>query len=301
MEIALCSKRKIGFVTGTEKRDNTDAVKAEAWDTCNSMVISWLLASVPDQIKRAVMFTGTAEDIWKQLEATYSVANGSRKYQLCKAMYELKQNNKKIADYYTDFKLKKEEDEQKLFQFLNGLKEQYATLRSQILMMSPLPTVNTVCLPLPSKIEEDSGEDAEANFVEVAQCNMVQDKTKEWVIDSGITLGEVMYAPNFTHNLISVHKLTRDENCKVVFHPKFCLIQSSDNEEVKAVGKEEKGVYYLIDATVNKVITSLKEATHRKMLNSESNECRFSGNSELNIPETVEKTKYKKDSANLWH
>ncbi|KAL2939151.1 Retrovirus-related Pol polyprotein from transposon TNT 1-94 [Bienertia sinuspersici] len=511
MEIALCSKRKIGFVTGTEKRDNGDPVKAEAWDTCNSMVISWLLASVTDQIKRAVMFTGTAEDIWKQLEATYSVANGSRKYQLCKAMYELKQNNKKIADYYTDFKclweefdalkdyppitrmnnemtayisaVKKEEDEQKLFQFLNGLKEQYATLRSQILMMSPLPTVNTVCgmlqqeesqnevfysskeenekgfammgkksdlicsncskrghtqescwactvcgknghatencwylkgfppkrqqnnkefkdkgkgsnskpqigresnrtggskwqkgkekfsanictqsegngitaqqleqllkvLPLPSKTEEDSGEDAEANFVEVAQCNMVQAKTKEWVIDSGathhmsgcedhlrdmklteyranihlpngekslvthtgpvklkagITLGEVMYAPNFTHNLISVHKLTKDENCKVVFHLKFCLIQNSDNNEVIAVGKEEKGVYYLINETVNKVVTSLKEAAHRKMLNLEGTESKFSGNSELNIPQTVEKTKYKKESANLWH
>ncbi|KAL2939912.1 Retrovirus-related Pol polyprotein from transposon TNT 1-94 [Bienertia sinuspersici] len=173
MEIALSSKRKVWFVIGAEKKEITDSVKAEAWNTCNNMVISWLLASVIDQIKRAVMFNGTAEDISKQLEATYSIANGSRKYQLCKAMYKLKQNNKKITEYYTDFKclweefdalndyppitrmnnemtahiksVKKEEDEQKLFQFLNGLKEQYANLRSQILMMSPLPTVNTVC------------------------------------------------------------------------------------------------------------------------------------------------------------
>lgn len=46
LEISLASKRKLGFVTGEVKKDNTDAVKREAWETCNNMVISWILGSI---------------------------------------------------------------------------------------------------------------------------------------------------------------------------------------------------------------------------------------------------------------
>ncbi|KAL2933752.1 GDSL esterase/lipase EXL2 [Bienertia sinuspersici] len=38
LEIALASKRKLGFVTGGVKRDENDKVKQECWDTCNNMI-----------------------------------------------------------------------------------------------------------------------------------------------------------------------------------------------------------------------------------------------------------------------
>ncbi|KAL2932776.1 Gag polyprotein [Bienertia sinuspersici] len=41
--------------------------------------------------------------------------------------------------------IRREEEEQKLFQFLNGLNEQYSTLRSHILMISLLPNVEAAC------------------------------------------------------------------------------------------------------------------------------------------------------------
>ena len=75
LEIGLASNRKLGFVTGTTIKDPTDLIKQEAWDTCNSMVISWLLNNVSDSIKKSVMFHD-ASTIWKQLEQRFSVTNG---------------------------------------------------------------------------------------------------------------------------------------------------------------------------------------------------------------------------------
>ncbi|KAL2938692.1 rRNA adenine N-6-methyltransferase [Bienertia sinuspersici] len=48
MEIALASKCKLGFVTGTVTRDDSDPTKAEQWDTCNHMVIAWILGSTSE-------------------------------------------------------------------------------------------------------------------------------------------------------------------------------------------------------------------------------------------------------------
>ncbi|KAL2929544.1 Cytochrome P450 2C13 male-specific [Bienertia sinuspersici] len=67
-EITLASKRKLGFVTGVVERDANDKVKEDAKDTCNSMVISWILANVSDGIKKSVMYTNSAKQIWRQLE-----------------------------------------------------------------------------------------------------------------------------------------------------------------------------------------------------------------------------------------
>lgn len=173
MEIALASKRKLGFVKGTLKKDTADAVKGEAWETCNSMIISWILGSVSESIKKSIMFVDNAHQIWTQLEKRFSLTNGSRKYKLSKELYETKQSTKSVSEYYTQMKaiweeleslntlpvistmtsevttlinaLEKQKEEQKLFQFLNGLDDAYGAQRSQLLMMKNLPAVETAC------------------------------------------------------------------------------------------------------------------------------------------------------------
>ncbi|XP_021758583.1 uncharacterized protein LOC110723538 [Chenopodium quinoa] len=148
MEIALSSKRKLGFVTGSVSRPIDDSVKAELWDTCNSTVIGWIHASVLDSIKSSILFLSTARMIWSHLEKQFSLTDGSRKYKISRDLYGLKQGGAPVHEYYTNMRslwkeleavsalptitttgtditaflraMERQQEESHLFQFLNG-------------------------------------------------------------------------------------------------------------------------------------------------------------------------------------
>ncbi|XP_071714833.1 uncharacterized protein [Rutidosis leptorrhynchoides] len=152
IEIALSTKRKLGFVTGTIARPADDLTRADQWDTCNNMVNSWLMNS---------------------LEKRFALSNGSRKYKLHKETYSCEQQGVAISEFYTKMMciweeidsmsglprvtgttpeivnflnaVNRQKEEQHLFQFLNGLDEHFSALRSQLLMMNPLPSVEIAC------------------------------------------------------------------------------------------------------------------------------------------------------------
>lgn len=173
MEIQLSSKRKLGFVNGSEVKSTSDAVEAVQWDTCNSMVISWIHNNVSDSIKKSVLFITSASEVWKQLEKRFQLTNGSRKYKLSKELFGLKQNSSSVVDYFTSLSsiweeldsmnllpsvktvgndvtellraIHAQKEEAKLFQFLNGLDDKYSSQRSQLLMLIPLPSVEIAC------------------------------------------------------------------------------------------------------------------------------------------------------------
>ncbi|XP_074289544.1 uncharacterized protein LOC141614699 [Silene latifolia] len=157
MELAICTKRKLGFLTGVVKRPVNDPLKEAAWDTCNSLLISWIMHNVEKQINRFVMYVKTAKEIWDYLQTQFSVSNEARKFILNKELDDLSQGDKSINEYFTELRIlwqteinawlsaqQKEQDERKLFQFLHGLNSSYAIMRSHVLMMNLLPTVEEV-------------------------------------------------------------------------------------------------------------------------------------------------------------
>ncbi|KAL2923266.1 Conidial yellow pigment biosynthesis polyketide synthase [Bienertia sinuspersici] len=123
IEISLVAKQKLDFVTTIARReDQADETKKDQWDTCNHVVMAWISKSVNDSIKLSMTFIEIAREIWQQLETRFSKVNEAQKYKLNR--------------------------EHRLFQFLNCLDQDYAWKRSQFLIGSTLPTVESVCVAL---------------------------------------------------------------------------------------------------------------------------------------------------------
>nr|XP_009787908.1 PREDICTED: uncharacterized protein LOC104235787 [Nicotiana sylvestris] len=58
-------------------------------------------------------------------------------------------------------------------------------------------------------------------------------------------LENVLHVPDFKFNLMSVSKLTKDLKCAATFLPTLCVFQDLYNGRVKAIGKENEGLYIL--------------------------------------------------------
>ncbi|PWA60353.1 hypothetical protein CTI12_AA382710 [Artemisia annua] len=92
---------KLGFVKCTIPRPPNipippvtatfNVVNIEIWETCNNLVISWIMSSVSDSIAKSVMFIGSASEIWSYLATRFSLSNGSRKYKLSKDTFGISQ------------------------------------------------------------------------------------------------------------------------------------------------------------------------------------------------------------------
>ncbi|XP_076904645.1 uncharacterized protein LOC143560163 [Bidens hawaiensis] len=163
MTIALSAKNKLGFINNTVPMPANQAHLA-LWQRCNYMVISWILNTLNHDIRDSVLYAETAQTLWNELNARYGQACGARVHQLQKNLYQISQGSSGIATYFAKMKsycdelnavnfipfctcgaahaFAKKEEDQRLIRFLVGLNPNYNMIRSNILMMQPLPSID---------------------------------------------------------------------------------------------------------------------------------------------------------------
>ncbi|XP_009795590.1 uncharacterized protein [Nicotiana sylvestris] len=86
MLIGLSCKNKLDIINGTISKHNVASPFYEPWCRCNDMVIAWILNSLEAEIRESAMYTKSAAKLWKDIEKRYGQPNGSKVYQIRKAL-----------------------------------------------------------------------------------------------------------------------------------------------------------------------------------------------------------------------
>ncbi|MCH90903.1 flavonol sulfotransferase-like protein [Trifolium medium] len=170
MTVALRSKHKLHFINGALPRPMDDDRDSIAWDRCNTMIMSWLSNSVDPEISQSILWMDTAAEIWKGLKDRFYQGDVFRISDIQEEIYTLRQGECTISTYYTKMKklwqelhnfrpipessclenckaiekMREYKDSDQVIRFLKGLNDQYSAVRSQIMLMEPLPNIGKV-------------------------------------------------------------------------------------------------------------------------------------------------------------
>ncbi|CAN6679030.1 unnamed protein product [Malus baccata var. baccata] len=165
MTMALTVKNKLGLVDGTVEKPTEDKhEELQQWNRCNNLVKTWLLGSMSKEISSSVIHCKDARQMWLDLQERFSHVNIVQLFHIENEIHGCVQGNMTVSSYFTKLKglwderdvlcsipacscdTKKEiisyVETQKTMKFLMGLNDSYSTVRSNTLLLEPLPTVN---------------------------------------------------------------------------------------------------------------------------------------------------------------
>ncbi|KAM5558250.1 hypothetical protein ABKV19_020127 [Rosa sericea] len=164
MSMALTIKNKKGFVDGSIKRPTDRVEEQQQWDRCNILVKTWLLGSMSKEISGSVIHCKDARSMWLELQERFSHINTVQLFHIENAIHDCEQGGTSVTSFFTKLKTLWDEKDalceippcscetakeikdyletQKTMKFLMGLNDNYATIRSNIVGMDPLPNVN---------------------------------------------------------------------------------------------------------------------------------------------------------------
>ncbi|RHN71398.1 putative gag-polypeptide of LTR copia-type [Medicago truncatula] len=172
MKRALGTKNKFVFIDGSVPIPPLDDLNRNAWERCNNLILSWIINSVSPQIAQTIVFHESAIDVWIELQERFSKVDRIRVASLRSSINNLKQGDKSVLDYFTEIKSLWEElnshrpmpmctcpypcrcesmraardfrMEDQVIQFLTGLNDSFSVVKTQVLLMDPLPSINKV-------------------------------------------------------------------------------------------------------------------------------------------------------------
>ncbi|XP_070003380.1 uncharacterized protein [Nicotiana sylvestris] len=127
MLVSLSTKNKLGLINGRHDKHAEDSPYYPYWERCNDMVISGITNSLSREIATSVLGYNTAREIWLDIN------------ERLRSLWD-EMNTAYVGPVCSCGALPKFLEELKLFWFLAGINDSYSTVKSNILMMTPLPT-----------------------------------------------------------------------------------------------------------------------------------------------------------------
>ncbi|XP_019059537.1 PREDICTED: uncharacterized protein LOC109117186 [Tarenaya hassleriana] len=169
VSMALEGRNKLCFVDGSLPRPPENHPNVRLWSRNNAVVSSWLMHSVSKTIAPSLLHISTVKDIWNNLIRRYKQNHVPRRYSIKQKLRSLSQGSTDVSTYYTKLLTLWEElkavrnnpkcscgrcacdlnqkwyehhEEDFVIEFLFGLNDSYESIRSQIIMLDPLPDLD---------------------------------------------------------------------------------------------------------------------------------------------------------------
>ncbi|CAL5430126.1 unnamed protein product [Camellia sinensis] len=164
LTIFLKSKGKMGYVDGRVQAPSITDTGYDQWEITNSLIMGWLIHSMVPEIGEGYLSMDTAQDIWEAVATTYSrKGNFSQTFELRRSIDRSVQGEMTILQYFTflsngwkrldhlqEYKpvcptdsagYRKFVEQVRVFKFLEGLNVVFDPVRSRVLGMDALPSL----------------------------------------------------------------------------------------------------------------------------------------------------------------
>ncbi|XP_050876914.1 uncharacterized protein LOC127080648 [Lathyrus oleraceus] len=143
-----------------------------AWRRCNMLVHSWIMNFIVESIGQSIVFMENAVYVWNDLKEHFSQGDLVHVSKLQQEIYALKPEHRMVTKKFSDLKILREELEMYMsiptctccilcswevmrttrynhnllyaIRFLTGLNEEFSVVKSQILLLDHLPSLNKI-------------------------------------------------------------------------------------------------------------------------------------------------------------
>jgi hypothetical protein len=72
---ALRAKNKLSLIDGSLLKPDEDNKEIQAWEKCNSMVISWIFNALASELYDSVAYVDSTYEMWGELQERFSQGN----------------------------------------------------------------------------------------------------------------------------------------------------------------------------------------------------------------------------------
>lgn len=170
MRMALLSKNKLKlkFVDKSIVAPSTSYPLFPAWERCNTMMLSWITQSLSPTIAQSILWIVKSYDVWQDLKDRVFQGDIFKIPELQEEIY-FKQGELSVSKYFTKLTFLCDElinlrpipfctckpscssgtiekaiiyqQEDYVIRFLKGLNDRFSTVKSQIMLIDPLPSM----------------------------------------------------------------------------------------------------------------------------------------------------------------
>ncbi|CAL5432783.1 unnamed protein product [Camellia sinensis] len=101
----ICGQGKIGYITSDKKAPAVNDPLFDSWDAENSMVMTWLVNSMEEDISSNYMCYTTAQELWDNVNQMYSdLGNQSQVFELTLKLGDIRQGDDSVTKYFNSLK-----------------------------------------------------------------------------------------------------------------------------------------------------------------------------------------------------